>query len=601
MDKIKEDFFNGETIDAHKYFGAHLQGEGAVFRIYAPHAKKVEIKGIFTNWHGQELTKIDNRGIYEIYIEGVKEYDKYFYNILDANNHWVEKSDPYAFFCERRPSKDCKVFNVNNYGWNDGNWMSNRDKNFEKAVNIYELHLGSFVKFENEEFPDYERLAPIICEHVKKHGYNFVELMPILEHPLDKSWGYQVTNFFASTSRYGNPRQLMYLIDYLHQNNIGVILDFVCVHFASDAYGLINFDGKEVYEYSDRHKYSQWGSPNFNLGSEIVRSFLMSSVSYYLEKFHFDGVRIDAVNNIIYFDDNNKKVINKGGLDFIKRMNYKINERYPSVMLIAEDSSDFNKVCGRVEDGTLGFDYKWDLGWMNDTLKYFEMDPLFRKYHHHLITFSMHYYSSERFILPLSHDEVVHGKKSILNKMWGDYNSKFKQARLLYTYMFTHPGKKLNFMGNELGQFIEWDEKRSLDWFLLEYSKHSEFLDFQTDLNNTYMYHPALHKSDYLTDGFKWMMVDNKDQSIFTYYRKYEDEYLVVVLNMTPNYYEEYEVGVPRNGKWEEIINSDKREYGGDNNINKKALNTINDKMHGENYSIKIKLASFAGIVLRRV
>ena len=378
-------------------------------------------------------------------------------------------------------------------------------------------------------------------------------------------------------------------------------MDFVCVHFACDYYGLLDFDGTQVYGYSNDLKYSQWGSPSFDLGRDPTRSYLISCASYFLEYFHFDGIRFDAVSNMIYYDGDSSRGINQGSLEFIKRMNSLIKQRYPNVMLIAEDSTSFPNVCGEVSEGCLGYDYKWDLGWMNDTLKYFSIDPFFRKDSHHLITFSMHYYFSERFLLPLSHDEVVHGKKSIVNKMWGSYDDKFKQARLLYTYMYTHPGKKLSFMGNEIAQFIEWDYKREIDWFLLDYPIHRQFNQFMKDLSKIYLQEKTLSKSDYVDNGFGWMMVDNKRQSVFTYYRKYRTEYIVIVLNMTPVSYDKYEIGVPEYGYYQEILNSDDVKYGGNSVPNSDYYITKTKAMHGQKYSMNIKLGSFGAIIFRRM
>lgn len=595
-------FLHGYSLDSHKIFGAHKENDGVVFRVYAPCAKDVEIKGVFTNWQGYKMKKISASGVYEIFLKNVNQYDSYFYNILTRDNKWIEKVDPYSFMMEKRPLYNSRYFDIEEYPWHDEKWMKKRTKNFDEPLNIYELHVGSFVKVEDEEFIDYERLAPVLCKYLKEHHYTHVEFMPILEHPVDESWGYQVSGFYSVTSRYGNPKQLMYLIDYLHQNNIGVIMDFVCVHFANDSYGLLDFDGTQVYGYDNDLRYSQWGSPNFDLGRNPVRSYLMSCVNYFLEYFHFDGVRFDAVSNMLYYDGNSERGVIDGALGFIKRMNSMIKERHPSVMLIAEDSTSYPNICGEIKDGCLGYDYKWDLGWMNDTLKYFSTDPIYRKGCHNLITFSMHYYFSERFLLPLSHDEVVHGKKSIIDKMWGSYEDKFKQARLLYAYMYTHPGKKLSFMGNEIAQFIEWDYKRELDWFLLkDYPIHKQFNDYMKDLNKLYLNEKPLNKSDYTDNGFKWMMVDNKRQSVFTYYRKYRNEYIVVVLNMTPVAYDKYEIGVPEYGYYEEVLNSDDIRYGGNTNPSKEYYITREKKLHGQEHVMNIKLPAFGALVYRRM
>ncbi len=597
-----ESFLHGYSLDSHKFFGAHKIDDEVVFRVYAPNAKEVEIKGDFNGWQTYKMVKISDAGVYEIRLKNVNQYDSYLYNILTKDNKWIEKADPYSFMMDKRPLFKSRFFDIEDYPWHDEKWMSKRTKNFEEPMNIYEMHVGSFVHFQNEEFVDYERLAPVLCKHLKENHYTHVELMPILEHPVDESWGYQVSSFYSVTSRYGNPKQLMYLVDYLHQNGIGVIMDFVCVHFACDEYGLLDFDGDQVYGYDNDLKYSQWGSPSFDLGRNPTRSYLISSVSYFLEYFHFDGVRFDAVSNMVYYNGDSSRGENKDAIEFIKRMNSLINERYENVMLIAEDSTSFPKVCGDVRyDNSLGFDYKWDLGWMNDTLKYFELDPIYRKGNHNLITFSMHYFPSERFLLPLSHDEVVHGKKSIVDKMWGSYEDKFKQARLLYTYMYTHSGKKLSFMGNEIAQFIEWDYKREIDWFLLDYPIHKQFNQFMKDLNKIYLDEKPLNKSDYIDNGFNWMMVDNKRQSVFTYYRKYRNEYIVVVLNMTPVSYDKYEIGVPQYGYYEEILNSDDVKYGGSTTPDGEFYITKKKNLHGQEFAMNIKLGPFGAMIFRRM
>ena len=597
-----ESFLHGYSLDSHKFFGAHkIDNDEVVFRVYAPHAKGVEIRGTFNNWQSYKMVKISDAGVYEIRLNGVNNYDSYLYKILTKDNKWIDKVDPYSFMMEKRPGYNSRFFDIENYPWHDEKWMKKRSKNFDEPMNIYEMHVGSFVKIEGEEFIDYERLAPVLCNHLKEHNYTHVEIMPVLEHPVDESWGYQVSGFYSPSSRYGNPKQLMYLVDYLHEHGFGVIMDFVCVHFACDDFGLLDFDGDQIYGYNHDLKYSQWGSPSFDLGRDPVRSYLMSCVSYFLEYFHFDGVRFDAVSNIVYYEGNSTRGINEGAVEFMKRMNSLINERYPEVILIAEDSTSFPNVCGNVKDGCLGFDYKWDLGWMNDTLKYFEMDPIYRKDHHNLITFSMHYFFSERFLLPLSHDEVVHGKKSIVDKMWGSYEDKFKQARLLYTYMYTHPGKKLSFMGNEIGQIIEWDYKREIDWFLLDYPIHRQYNNFIKDLNKVYLEEKTLSKGDYTDNGFGWMMVDNKRQSVFTYYRRYRTEFVVVVLNMTPVAYDKYEIGVPQYGYYEEILNSDDVKYGGSSTPSQEYYVTKTKKLHGQEYAMNIKLGPFAAIIFRRM
>ena len=391
----------------------------------------------------------------------------------------------------------------------------------------------------------------------------------------------------------------MSLVDQLHQAGIGIILDFVPVHFAVDGYGLNRFDGSTMYEYSNEHEYSQWGSKNFDLGKDPVRSFLMSSVNYFVDMFHFDGVRFDAVSNIIYWDGNGSNPVNEGAVEFIKRVNGLMHQKHPDVMMIAEDSSAYGQVTKGY--GGLGFDYKWDLGWMNDTLKYYGKDPIYRKYHHNQLTFSMAYFYSENFMLPLSHDEVVHGKGTILNKMWGSYEDKFAQVRNLYAYQFAHPGKKLNFMGNELGSFDEWNENKSIPWELKKFPKHDSVSRLFRDLNLIYQNHKAMYFEEYNQAHFQWIMADNAEQSVLVFKREVPGETMIFVFNMTPRFYSEYDIGVPYEGEYEEILNTDKDVYGGWNQYNGANLFTHGSGLQNQPYRITIKLASFAGIFLRYI
>ena len=434
--------------------------------------------------------------------------------------------------------------------------------------------------------------------YVKEQGFTHIELMPLNEHPFDGSWGYQATGYFSATSRYGTPKQLMEFINQCHHHDIGVIIDFVPVHFVKDYFGLIEFDGTPLYEYPNpQDAHSEWGTMVFDLWKEEVRSFLMSAASFWMDVYHIDGIRIDAVANIIFWHGDKRRGVNEGALAFIRRLNYYLSQRYPSAILIAEDSSDFPKVTHPTFEMGLGFDYKWDLGWMNDTLKYYSMDPIFRSYHHHQLTFSMAYFYSERFIMPLSHDEVVHGKGTIINKMWGDYDQKFAQVKNLYLYMFTHPGKKLNFMGNELGHFREWDENREMDWHLLQYTRHNSLNRFFVDLNRIYTHHSCLSRYDYEHRGFRWIDADNTNQSIYSYYREDEKSVIVTVLNMTPVAYEQFHIGVPIAGEYVELINSQKLIYEGNDMCNYVPLHAIEELCHNLPYKIIIRLAPFGAMM----
>ena len=593
-------FFEGYELEADKLFGSHIKGKGMEFCLWAPHAYKVEV---FTSKDGFKelfpLKKIDERGIWYTFIDDMKPLYSYRYRIYKNKDVWKDKSDPYSYRYETRPENASVMYDLDYYKFKDKKYMGKRVCDYDAPINIYEAHLGGFKKYENE-FDTYKELKKDLIPYLKKMGYTHLELMPVFEYPYDGSWGYQSLGFFASTSRYGTPYDLMDLINECHNNDIGVILDVVYVHFATDDYGLVNFDFKSCYEYSDKNLAdSQWGTLNFDLGSGPIISFLMSSANFFLSRYHVDGLRFDAVSNIIYYGGNKDNGINKEGISFIKRINQHLKERHPSCLLIAEDSTDFENVTKPTWLGGLGFDYKWDLGWMNDTLRYYAMDPIYRQYHHNDITFSMAYFYYERFLLPFSHDEVVHSKKTIVDKMWGSYEDKFKQCRNLFTYMYTHPGKKLNFMGNEIATIREFDEQKQLDWFLLNYPMHDSFSRLCKDLSFIYKKYPAFYRGDYNNEYFKWIDADNYSQSIYSYYRYDDNNCFVVILNMTPNQYEDYCIGVPFKGIYYELLNSEKDIYSGCNMCNFKPIYSIKKKSHNLNNSIKIRIAPFAAIIFR--
>lgn len=605
------DFLMGQSINAYEYFGAHFtklnNKDGVIFRVYAPMARSVSVIGTFNSWQRNQgmMNKVDDSGVFELFVETVNNYDEYKYSIEGADGVIRDKQDPFAFLSEFRPQTCSRVFDVNNFYWHDGEFLSNRDRNFDKPVSIYEIHLGSWLGKEEGRYLSYEEIADKLIEYVHANGFTHVEIMPIMQHPFDGSWGYQATGFFSADSRYGNPHQLMSFVDRLHQAGIGVILDYVLVHFATDPYALEKFDGTHLFEYSGQNEYSQWGSKLFDLGKDPVRSFLMSSVNYFIEYFHFDGIRFDAISNVIYWHGNSDLGENSGAIEFVKRLTGKLHIAHNDVMLIAEDSSSYQGVTKPLEYGGLGFDYKWDLGWMNDTLKYYAKDPLFRKYHHHQLTFSMAYFYSENFMLPLSHDEVVHGKGTIINKLYGDYESKFAQVRNLYTYQFTHPGKKLNFMGNELASFDEWNENKSLPWILKSFPKHDSVSRLIRDLNLIYRSEKAMYFEEHNQAHFQWLMADNIDQSVYVYKRSYEDDNekttLVFVFNMTPNYYERFAIGVDEEGEYEEIFNSDKDVYGGYNQYNGLPIKAERGYCFNQPYRLVIKLATFGAMIFKKV
>lgn len=602
------DFLMGQTVKAYQYFGPHFETidgiEGVTFRVYAPLAKEISLIGEFNDWNlfANKMNKIDDSGVFETFVPGAKNYQSYKFHIKTCDDRYVDKMDPFGTFSEMRPGSCSRLFNVNNFAWHDDEFLKNRDRNFDKPVSIYEIHVGSWLgRGENGRYLSYEEVCDKLIDYVKAHGYTHVELMPVTQYPFDGSWGYQATGFYSVDSRYGNPFQLMSFVDRLHQAGIGVILDFVVVHFATDPYGLERFDGSCLYEYSGENEFSQWGSKMFDLGKDPVRSFLMSAVNYFIDYFHFDGIRFDAISNIVYWNGDSSRGENSGAVEFIKRMTGKLHIEHNSVMLIAEDSTAYQGVTKPLEYGGLGFDYKWDLGWMNDTLKYFSKDPIYRKYHHNLLTFSMAYFYSENFLLPLSHDEVVHGKGTIINKIHGNYEQKFAQLRNLYTYMWAHPGKILNFMGNELASFDEWDERKSLPWNLKTYPSHDSISRLVRDLNLIYRSEKAMYFEEYNPQHFSWLMPDNSDQSIYAFRRTVGDETLVFIFNMTPNYYEYINIGVSFKGKYVEIFNSDKDVYGGLNQYNGLPLETMDMSWNNQPYTISIKLASFGALILKHV
>ena len=601
------DFLYGQTTKAYEYFGCHFvkinNKEGCMFRVYAPQAKEISVIGDFNNWDPRVdvMKKIDDCGVFEIFVPGVREYQSYKYHILTCGNYYVDKADPYAFLSEYKPGSCSRTFSLDNFIWHDFEWMNKRTRCFDEAVSIYEVHLGSWLGMRDGRYLSYEEVADHLIKYVKDNGFTHVEIMPITQYPFDGSWGYQATGFFSVDSRYGNPKQLMSFVDRLHQAGIGVILDFVLVHFATDPFGLCKWDGSNLYEGQGDAEKSQWGSYLFDLGKDPVRSFLMSSVNFFITNFHFDGIRFDAISNVIYWHGDTNRGENHGAIELVKRLTTKIHGEHPSVMLIAEDSSAYSGVTKPVEYGGLGFDYKWDLGWMNDTLRYYGKDPIYRKYQHHQLTFSMAYFFSDNFMLPLSHDEVVHGKGTIINKMWGNYEQKFAQVRNLYTYQWSHPGKKLNFMGNELASFDEWNETKSLPWNLKSFPMHDSVSRLIRDLNLIYINEKAMHFEEHNPAHFQWLMADNENQSIYAFKRQVDDETLVFVFNMTPHYYETYDLGVSELGEYVEIFNSDKDVYGGYNQYNGLPLEAREGYCFNQQYKITIKLASFGAMIFKHV
>jgi 1,4-alpha-glucan branching enzyme len=611
--ELLQHYFNFGAFEAYTYFGAHPQtkkidGEavkGFVFRLYAPNAENVSVVGDFNLWKPgmHPLKKIHPLGVFEGFVPQAILGQRYKYNFKNAFGVYVQKADPFAFSAEVRPQTASVIASYKGYRWRDQDYLEQRNRNENRPMAIYEIHMGSWKKPEQQEFYNYRDMADLLIPYVKEHGFTHIEIMPLTQHPFDGSWGYQTTGFHAADSRYGSPKDLMYFIDRCHQANVGVILDFVVVHFANDGFGLHEFDGTKLYEYFDpRRTFSQWGSPQFDLGKPAVRSLLFSSLHYFIKEFHLDGIRIDAVSNVVYWDGNAQQGENHGGIAFIRDLNAFIHRYYPKVMTIAEDSTAFAGVTRPVEAGGLGFDYKWDMGWMNDTLKYYGVDFIYKYYDHHKLTFSMHYFYSDRFMLPLSHDEVVHGKGTILNKMWGSYDEKFALLRNLYTYQWMHPGKKLLFMGSEFASFDEWNEKKSLPWFFLQYPKHDAVRTLIKDLNHWYQKEPALHIGEHDPVNFRWLMVDNRQDNVYAFQRQVNDSLIIVVLNMKGNYYNNYDIGIEVSGTYQEILNSDHEIYNGWHRTNPTLLiSKPSQGPEGKPHTLTLTVGSFAAIVLKKI
>ncbi|WP_028845015.1 1,4-alpha-glucan branching protein GlgB [Thermodesulfovibrio thiophilus] len=605
-------FKEGNYFNAYEKLGSHiidLNGTiGTYFAVWAPNAKQVSVMGDFNNWNKEShplTARWDNSGIWEGFIPGIEKGTKYKYYIVSRYGYLLEKGDPYAFFWETPPATASFVWDLE-YKWNDEAWMKNRAKNnnLNSPISIYEMHLGSWkrVPEEGNRFLTYREMALWLVEYLKEMGFSHVEFLPIMEHPFYGSWGYQTVGYFAPTSRYGTPQDFMYLIDQLHQNGIGVILDWVPSHFPDDGHGLSFFDGTYLYEHQDRKKgyHPHWHSYIFNYGRNEVRNFLISSAIFWLEKYHVDALRVDAVASMLYLDygrNEGEWIPNKYGgkenleaIGFIKQMNETIYERYPDTQTIAEESTSWPMVSKPVYLGGLGFGMKWNMGWMHDTLEYFSKDPIYRKYHHNKLTFSIWYAFSENFILSLSHDEVVYGKGSLLTKMSGDDWQKFANLRLLYGYMYAHPGKKLLFMGGEIAQRDEWYHEKSLDWHLLEYESHRAIQRWVKDLNNIYRNELALHELDCEPSGFEWIDFNDSIHSVISFLRKGKNSknIILVVCNFTPIPRFNYILGVPENGYWKEILNSDSEVYGGSNHGNIGGVEASMTPSHGRPYSISV-------------
>ena len=608
-------FHEGNNNNLYKFLGSHIYtddiGTYTRFLVWAPNAKNVNLVGDFNNWNDYSLPlrKLKDGEIWEICIRNVKIFDSYKYRIVTQDSEVLYKADPFAFHSELRPKTASKVYDIEGYKWNDKKWLKKREKTdkFNSPMSIYEINLSSWRKH-GENYLSYVQLSDELVAYLKEMNYTHVEFMPLMEHPFDGSWGYQLTGFFAATSRFGCPKDLMYLIDKLHQNDIGVIMDWVPAHFCKDDFGLRKFDGSNLFEKTDQYlaDNDQWGTLNFDFSKKEVVNFLISSALFWFKYYHLDGLRVDAVAYMIYLNFSGKDIRNEDGgyenkeaIEFIKKLNNTIKQEFPSVFVIAEESTVWPNVTKPVEENGLGFDFKWNMGWMNDIIKYMKMDPLFRKDHHNLLTFSIMYAFNENYILPFSHDEVVHMKNSMIGKMPGTYDQKFDQIRLLYSFMFAHPGKKLLFMGNDIGQFDEWNEYKEITWEVLEYEKHQKLKYFMKDLNKFYLNNDEFYDLDTSYSGFQWEDVNNTNESLIIFERiNSKNEKIICIFNFTPVRRKKYPVGVDEYALYSVVLNSSMKKYGG-SLLRNKPYYSKNKKHNDRKFSITVDIEPFSAIFIK--
>ena len=611
-------FHQGTNCEAYRFLGAHPEirdGQaGYIFRTWAPAAASVSVVGTFNDWEPEAapMDKISD-GVYELFLPGVQQYDTYKYCVRGADGRERYKCDPYAFHAETRPANASKLYDLSGYEWSDDAWVNRRDADpYHAPVNIYELHAGSWQRNEDGSFLSYRMLADRLAAYLPDMGYTHVELMPISEYPFDGSWGYQVTGYYAPTSRYGTPHDFMYFVDTLHRAGIGVILDWVPAHFPKDEFGLCEFDGSCCYEDKNplRMEQKEWGTRVFDFGKPEVASFLISNALYWLDLYHVDGVRVDAVASMLYLDYNRKDGEwspnanggreNLEAVDFFKKLNTAVFARFPHALMIAEESTAWPLVTKPVDAGGLGFNFKWNMGWMNDVLDYMSLNPFFRKDNHSKITFSLFYAFSENYILPLSHDEVVHGKCSLIGKMPGEYEEKFANLRAFFAYMFAHPGKKLIFMGQEFAQFIEWNYEQQLDWMLLDYDAHRKFRDYVRELNHLYLRSAPLWEVEDGWDGFRWISLDDNTQNIISFLRTdSKGDSIAVICNFAPVGRSHYRIGAPVRGTYQTILNTEWTRFGGESDETPLSYHSENEPMHGFEQSISLDLPPMSALYLR--
>ncbi len=614
-------FHEGRSARSYSKLGAHPTTEDGVpgvwFAVWAPHAAAVRIIGDFNGWDGSAhvMTKTSTCGVWTLFVPAVKAGALYKYEVITAWGEILHKADPYAFAAEVRPNTASQVVSLEGYRWQDNAWYEAKNKqvSYDRPMNIYEVDLGSWKRDINRQPLSYRDMAAELAAYAVAMGYTHIELLPVAEYPFDGSWGYQATGYYAVTSRYGRPQDFMYLVDCCHKQGLGVILDWVPGHFCKDAHGLARFDGTTLYEYRDAHRSENrgWGTLNFDLGRPEVISFLISNALFWLDVYHIDGLRIDAVANMLYLNYGREEsdwapnchggTENLEGIQFLRRLNEEVFAAFPQALMIAEDSTAWPLVTKPTYDGGLGFNFKWNMGWMNDMLRYMELEPVHRQYHHQLVTFSFMYAFSENYVLPLSHDEVVHGKRSLLDKMPGDYWQKFANLRCFYGYMMAHPGKKLLFMGGEFGQFIEWKYDDSLDWHLLEYELHHQLHDYVRELNHFYLANPALWQNDRDWQGFAWIDCQDSQQSVIVFKRqgKEDGDFLIAVLNFTPVVRQQYRIGVPAARYYLEVLNSDETRFGGSGQGNPGKLRPEAMAWHDQPNSLVLTLPPLAVVYLQ--
>jgi 1,4-alpha-glucan branching enzyme len=615
-------FNSGTHYNIYDKLGAHpltIDGvEGVLFAVWAPNAKRVSVIGDFCGWDGRifQMRALGNSGIFEIFIPSVSIDSRYKFEIKTKEGYLLEKIDPYGNFFEVRPNSASRVTDISQYEWQDGDWLVKRkqEEQLNKPIAIYEVHLGSWKRNDSENgFLTYQELAHDLVDYVKEMGYTHIELMPISEYPFDGSWGYQVTGYYAPTSRFGSPTDFMYFVDYCHKHGIGVIMDWVPAHFPKDAHGLIAFDGTALFEHQDKRlgEHPHWGTMIFNYDRKEVSLFLIANALFWMEKYHLDGLRVDAVASMLYLDYGKEdgewipniygERENLGAVEFLKHLNSIVYDKYPGVLMIAEESTAWAGVSRPTHCGGLGFGLKWNMGWMNDFLRYVQKEPIYKKYHHNDLTFGMVYAYTENFILVLSHDEVVHGKGSMIEKMPGDYWQKFATLRASYGFMYGHPGKKLLFMGGEFGQFEEWQEYKSLDWHLLDYEKHQQLQLYVKDLNHLYLNERAFWTNDFTSGSFEWINASDAELCLVTFLRKSETitDTLVFAVNFTPVPRLTHRMGVPYKGQYEEIFNSDDSQYGGSGVINKGVICSEEGEWDGRAQSIPLKVPPLGITVLK--